>query len=136
MVLPGFYFGDKIPLSLFLFFIPLYNFYDKIISHPEQQRQFTCGQNLITLFTCPLENKFQDLWSHHNYIVYVTEGRKIWHTPQGSYDLQEGSCVLVRKGSSIVEQFFDARFCIYLFFITDDFISTVLSNTSIVLEKQ
>ncbi|MGZ8540987.1 MAG: hypothetical protein ACXWV6_10100 [Chitinophagaceae bacterium] len=35
------------------------------------------------------------MWSHHNYIVCVIEGRKIWHTANGSYDLRKGSCVFV-----------------------------------------
>lgn len=75
------------------------------------------------------------MWSHHNYIVYVMEGRKIWHTAHGSYDLRKGSCVFVRNGATIVEQFFDAVFCIVLFFVPDDFISDVLKTKSIPLGK-
>jgi hypothetical protein len=36
--------------------------------------------------------------------------------------------VLVRKGASIVEQFFDVKFCLILFFIPDDFIREVLKS--------
>jgi len=75
------------------------------------------------------------MWSHHNYITYVMEGRKIWHTAHGSYDLQKGSCVFVRKGACIVEQFFDAVFCIVLFFIPDDFICDTLKSKSIPINK-
>ena len=82
----------------------------------------------MTIFNCALDKKFADLWSHHNYIVYVVEGRKIWHTAHGSYDLHGGSCVLVRKGASIVEQFFDVRFCLILFFVSDEFICEVLNT--------
>lgn len=89
----------------------------------------------MTLFNCPLERKFADLWSHHNYIVYVVEGRKIWHTAHGSYDLQQGACVFVRKGACIVEQFFDAQFCIVLFFIPDDFICDALKNKTTPISK-
>lgn len=82
------------------------------------------------MYYCGLKNKYADLWSHHNYIVYVAEGRKIWHTSNGSYDLQAGSCVFVRKGAAIVEQFFDTEFCFYVFFITDEFIADVLKSKS------
>lgn len=85
---------------------------------------------MITVYNCPLENKHQDIWSHHNYFVYVVEGRKIWHTPDGSYDLREGSCVLVRKGACIVEQFFDVTFCLVMFFVPDEFICDVLKSRS------
>ena len=47
-----------------------------------------------------MKNKFADLWSGENYIFYVLEGKKIWHTAEGSYEIGEGSCVLVRKGVS------------------------------------
>src|SRR5205085_2480256 len=105
----------------------MYNQYLKIAGNTGF-RQLSCGESLITIFNCPLENKFQDIWSHHNYIIYVMEGRKIWHTPNGSYDLQPPKCVFVRKGACIVEQFFDARFCLIMFFVPDDFIIDVLRS--------
>lgn len=52
----------------------------------------------------------------------------MWHTPHGSYDLRKGCCVFVRKGAAIVEQFFDATFCLIVFFIPDDFIRDVLKS--------
>lgn len=104
------------------------NFYNSILENPLVFRQFSCGDNLTTLYNCPLRSKLQDLWSHHNYIVYVVEGRKVWHTADGSYDLREGSCFFVRKGAYIVEQFFDANFCLMMFFIPDDFIGEVLKS--------
>lgn len=106
----------------------MYNLHSKIAENPGQYRRLTCGESLITIFNCPLENKFQDLWSHHNYIVCVMEGRKIWHTSNGSYDLQPPDCVFIRKGATIVEQFFDAKFCLIIFFIPDDFIVDVLKS--------
>lgn len=106
----------------------MYSLYNKIAYNPDRFRQLTCGESLITIFNCPLENKFQDTWAHHNYIVYVIEGRKIWHTPDGSFDLQPPKCVFIRKGACIVEQFFDAKFCLMLFFIPDDFIIDVLKS--------
>ena len=62
-------------------------------------------------------------------------GRKIWHTAHGSYDLQEGSCVFIRRGAAIVEQFFDTEFCLYLFFVSDQFICDVLKTKTKALHK-
>lgn len=111
------------------------NFYDKIVEDPVYHTQLKCGDTLITRYNCPLENKYQDLWSHLNYIAYVVEGRKIWHTAHGSYELKQGACMFVRKGAAIVEQFFDAVFCIVLFFVPDDFIADVLKSKSTPLRK-
>lgn len=100
------------------------------MNNPGQSRQLRCGESLFTIFNCPLNKKMADAWSHYNYIVYVMQGRKVWHTAQGSYDLKEGSCVFVRKGACIMEQFFDSGFCLILFFVPDDFIYNVLTSKS------
>ncbi|MFD2935056.1 helix-turn-helix domain-containing protein [Spirosoma flavum] len=108
----------------------MYNLYTHIATNPSRCKRLTCKDTLFTIFNCGLKNKYEDLWSHHNYIVYVVEGRKIWHTAHGSYDLMEGSCVFVRKGACIVEQFFDTEFCFFLFFIPDAFICETLATKS------
>src|SRR5436190_7677786 len=116
------------------------NFYESVLNKPEYYRQFNCGDSLITLFNCPLEarlmeTRFTELWSRYNYILYVTEGRKVWHTAHGSYDLRKGSCVFVRKGACIIEQFFDVGFCVVLFFIPDEFLCETLTAKSTPLSK-
>ncbi|MEO6069089.1 MAG: AraC family transcriptional regulator [Chitinophagaceae bacterium] len=77
-----------------------------------------------------MKTKFSDMWSQENYIFYVLEGKKVWHTAEGSYEIGEGSCVLVRKGACILEQFFDIGFCLVLFFIPDEFICETLKSRS------
>ena len=111
------------------------NLYTQILNNPIKYRQFSCKDNLITLYNCPIKNKYEDIWSRHNYVVYVMEGRKVWHTAHGSYDLRKGSCVFVRKGASIVEQFFDVEFCLVLFFLPDEFICDVLKTKSTPIYK-
>ncbi|MCW3089475.1 MAG: Helix-turn-helix protein [Ferruginibacter sp.] len=116
------------------------NFIESVLKYPDYCRQFNCGESLITMFSCPLEarlmkNRFTDLWSQYNYIFYVIDGRKIWHTAHGSYDLQKGSCVFIQKGASIIEQFFDTGFCLVLFFIPDEFICETLKKKSVPINK-
>ena len=78
------------------------NFQERVLSYPQYCRQFSCGESLITIFNCPpearlMQNKFSDLFSKENYIFFVLEGKKVWHTAHGSYEIKEGDCVLVRK---------------------------------------
>ncbi len=116
------------------------NFQEKVLGYPQYCRQFTCSESLITIFNCPpqarlMKNKFADLWCHENYIFYVLEGKKTWHTSHGSYEISAGDCVLVRKGTCILEQFFDIGFCLVLFFIPDEFICDTLKNRSVPIGK-
>src|ERR1700761_5301245 len=109
------------------------NLYESVLQYPNYHRQFKCNDSLITAFSCPAEarlmkNKFASLWTQYNYLFYVVEGRKIWHTTEGSYDIGAGSCVFVRKGAFVLEQFFDIGFCLVLFFIPDDFICQTLGK--------
>ncbi|SHG04578.1 Helix-turn-helix domain-containing protein [Flavisolibacter ginsengisoli DSM 18119] len=116
------------------------NFKERVLCYPEYSKQFSCGESLITIFNCPpearlMKTKFAGLWSHENYIFYVLEGKKVWHTAHGSYEISEGSCVLVRKGACILEQFFDIGFCLVLFFIPDQFICDTLKSRSVPIAK-
>jgi AraC-like DNA-binding protein len=58
------------------------------------------------------------------------DGNRVWHTSHGSYDLQKGSCVFVRKGACLVEHFIDSTFCVMVFFVPDEFICDVLKTKS------
>ncbi|MFD2873355.1 helix-turn-helix domain-containing protein [Mucilaginibacter ximonensis] len=104
------------------------NIYDNTLDNPNYYRQFSCGESLITLYNCPLKNKYQDVWCQHNYFIYVIEGTKRWHTAQGTFELTENTCVFVRKGAAISEQLSDDKFCLVMFFVPDDFICEVLKS--------
>lgn len=109
------------------------NFYDRVLQHPQYYRQFNCSDSLITVFNCPLEarlmkSRFADLWTQYNYLFYVIDGRKIWHTAEKSYDIGKETCVFVRKGAWIFENFINDGFCVVLFFIPDEFICNTLKT--------
>jgi AraC-like DNA-binding protein len=111
------------------------NFYERVLQHPAYYRQFTCDNSLITCFNCPMEarlmsTRFSDLWTQYNYLFYVVDGKKIWHTAKGIYEIGKDSCVFVRKGGFILEQVLDSGFCVVLFFIPDEFICETLKSRS------
>ena len=77
-----------------------------------------------------MKSRFADLWSQYNYLFYVIDGRKIWHTAHKSYDIGKETCVFVRKGAWIFENFLERGFCVVLFFIPDEFICETLKTKS------
>lgn len=103
----------------------MYNFPDALVADPGHTRQFRNGEQLMAEFTCPLENAQQDMWSHASYFVYVLDGRKDWHSADGKLELHAGDMAFVKKGGSIVEQYFGTPFCVLLFFLSDAFICDV-----------
>ncbi|MBL7930608.1 MAG: helix-turn-helix transcriptional regulator [Bacteroidia bacterium] len=109
----------------------MFNLYEKIKENPDFYRQLRVGDSLITLFNCLLQNKYEDAWSHYNYFVYVVDGRKTWHTSEGTYDLKKGNCAFVRKGACIVEQFFEKGSCFIFFFMPDEFIRESLQHKTV-----
>lgn len=107
------------------------NFLERVLRNPQYYRQFQCSNSLITAFTCPMEarlmkTQFADLWTQYNYLFYVIDGRKTWHTARGVYEIGKDSCVFVRKGGFIIEQMAETGFCVMLFFIPDEFICETL----------
>ncbi|AXY77341.1 helix-turn-helix domain-containing protein [Paraflavitalea soli] len=108
----------------------MYNLYAKIAGNPNYYRQLNCRDSLITMINCQYSTKYENFWSDSNYIVYIMDGRRVWHTSHGSYELQKGSCVFVRKGACIVEHFTDSTFCVVVFFVPDEFICEVLKSKS------
>lgn len=111
------------------------NFYERVLQNPNYYRQFNCGESLITAFNCPLEarmmkTRFADLWTNYNYLFYVVDGRKVWHTAHQTYEVGKDACVFVRKGAWILENFLDEGFCVVLFFIPDEFICDTLKTKS------
>jgi AraC-like DNA-binding protein len=116
------------------------NFFERVLQHPQYYRQFNCGQSLITAFTCPMEarlmkTRLSGLWTRYNCLFYVIDGRKIWHTAKGAYDIAKDSCVFLRKGGFILEQFAESGYCVILFFIPDEFICNTLHTRTKPLAK-
>lgn len=100
----------------------MFNFLDKIKQDPAFYKQISIGNQLVTEFNCPLESNQEGIWSEQSYFAYVIEGKKVWHVPGNKFEMTEGKCAFVKKGAHLIEQFFDTRFCVIFFFLTDQFI--------------
>lgn len=106
----------------------MFNFLDKIKESPSFYKQLAVDKQLVTEFNCPLETNKETMWSEQGYFVYVLEGTKIWHVPGRSFELKQGECLFVKKGAHIIEQVFDSRFCLVVFFVSDRFIIDTFST--------
>ncbi len=103
------------------------NLYENIRTE-KHYNKFQIGEMLFAEYTCPIEEESVSIWTHTDYIVHVISGKKIWHTTDGSWNAEAGQTLFFKKGAAIIDQFFDAEFCLFLFFIPDNFIREILKE--------
>lgn len=106
------------------------SFFDFILEHPPVKR-LQVNDLLLAEYQCPLKQSRFEIWSHHNYFIYVTSGEKKWSTLSQEIYLKPGDCLFVRKGAHSVYQYFDNGFCALVLFVPDAFIRSVLLDNQI-----
>jgi hypothetical protein len=70
--------------------------------------------NQLTLieYDCPLQQSVVPIWSPHDYVVYVLNGKKTWFTQTGdTITLQKGDTAYIKKGGHFARQHFEDNFC-------------------------
>ncbi len=110
------------------------NFHEFIRTNP-QVRRLSINDLLIAEYRCPLSDTRYDIWSHLNYFIYVTSGRKRWSTATEEVLVERGDCLFVRKGAHCVYQYFDDQFCALVVFVPDSLIRSVLLESRIELNE-
>ena len=103
------------------------NLYDDISGNPAFNR-LEVGEFLFAEYTCPLEANMFEIWTDQDYLVHVISGRKTWHTPDGSWTVRGGQTLFFKKGAAIVEQHFEADFCVMIFFVPDAVVREVVGE--------
>lgn len=104
------------------------NVYDFMKDLPPTKRLYV-NDLLFAEYKCPLSETRFDMWTHHNYFVYVIKGKKKWFVGDHELLAQAGDCIFVRKGAHSIYQYFDDEFCSLFMFVPDQFIrDTLLEN--------
>lgn len=106
------------------------SFFDFIRKHPPVKR-LQINDLLLAEYQCPLAETRYDIWTHHNYFIYVISGKKKWYTRGEEKLVSRGDCLFVRKGAHSVYQYFDTDFCALVLFVPDIFIRKVLLENRI-----
>jgi AraC family transcriptional regulator, exoenzyme S synthesis regulatory protein ExsA len=104
------------------------NVYDFMKDLPASKR-LIINDLVFADYKCPLSHSRFDMWTHHNYFVYVMKGKKKWFAQNKEVLAGEGDCIFVKKGAHSIYQYFDDEFCSLFMFVPDHFIKeTVISN--------
>jgi AraC-like DNA-binding protein len=103
------------------------NLYDFILNS-NLYKKFKVNDLLFCEYKCPIEDELAGSWSHNNFFVYVLSGKKKVITRKAEYMLDEGTAMFVKKGASIVQQYFEVVNCILMIHVPDDFIKNVIEK--------
>ncbi len=104
------------------------NLYEALKNFPDLSRQLNCRDLLFTNYDCPQANGKQGFFIECNYIAYVISGRRIFHKNKETWNLEEGTCVFVKKGAHIAERQNDEGWCVMVFFIPDHFLKQLINE--------
>jgi AraC-like DNA-binding protein len=98
------------------------NVYDDILSHPGYFKQLATKDGLLVNYQCPQMEKWADLFSHVNHIIYTERGKKLLVSPGKTCLLTEGKLVFLKKGAIRQGKFHDANWCPIVFCVPDNYL--------------
>ena len=104
------------------------NIYEAFKNYPSLSRQLNCKGLLFTNYECRQTESKARFFVECNYVVYVISGRRIFHNNQDSWELKEGSCVFVKKGTHVSEKPKGEGWCVMAFFIPDTFLKQLVND--------
>jgi AraC family transcriptional regulator, exoenzyme S synthesis regulatory protein ExsA len=102
------------------------NIYEVLRNYPGLSRQLNCKGMLFTQYDCPQTNSREQFYVECSYIAYVISGRRIFHKSDKMWDLKEGTCVLVKRGTYTAEKPRGEKWCVMVFFIPDNFLRQII----------
>jgi AraC-like DNA-binding protein len=103
------------------------NFY-KIVKESLHFNRFEFDNTVCLEYSCPLESEQVGIFSQSDYIVHVLSGKKTYNTINGQWTLTPGQTLYMKKGATIIHQYFDNEFCMLGFFISDNLIAETISE--------
>src|SRR5215212_8039575 len=108
----------------------LINLYQALKDFPVLSKRLDCKGMLFTNYDCPQVERRQRFFVECNYIAYVISGRRVFYKNDYSWELKEGVCVFVKKGTHIAEKEEGEGWCVMVFFIPDHFLKQLISETN------
>ena len=104
------------------------NLYEVLKNYPSLSKQLNCRDLLFTNYDCPQTERKEQFFIECNHIAYVISGKRIFHKNRTSWDLKEGVCVFVKKGTHIAEKEDGEGWCVMVFFMPDTFLKQLINE--------
>src|ERR1044072_6440388 len=108
--------------NFFFILMAVLNLYEVLNSFPGLARKLTCKDLLFTQYDCPQVEREQTFYVECSFIAYVLSGKRVFRKQHKTWDLSEGVCVFVKKGTHIAEKEEGMGWCVMVFFVPDTFL--------------
>jgi AraC family transcriptional regulator, exoenzyme S synthesis regulatory protein ExsA len=89
-------------------------------------RKFEIGELLFASFSCPPSGQWEASWAEHDRIVHVVTGRNLVRTSGGTWQIGPGDTIFFKKGAFFLHHEDQDAICLFMFFIPDAFVRTVV----------
>lgn len=103
------------------------NFY-KLVKENLHFNRFEFEDTVCLEYSCPIEAEQVGIFSQTDLLVHVLSGKKTYQTINGKWTVGEGQTLYLKKGASIIHQFFDDEYCMLGFFMTDSLITETIGE--------
>jgi len=104
------------------------NIYEVLKNFPNLSKQLHCKGLLFTNYDCPQSEGKEQFFLEYNLILYVISGRRFVHKHQNKWELKEGTCAFVKKGTHVAERQGDDGWCVMAFFMPDGFLKNLVNE--------
>ena len=108
--------------------MPVINIYETLNNFPGLAKKLTCKDLLFTQYECPQVEREQKFYVECSFIGYVISGRRVFRKEEKTWELSEGTCVFVRKGTHIAEKEEGEGWCVMVFFVPDNFLKQLIND--------
>ncbi len=102
------------------------NLFQVLKNFPGITRKLNCRDMLFTQYECPQLDGKERFFLECNVILYVLRGRRIFHKNNNIWDINEGVCVFVKRGTHISERKDSDEWCVMAFMMPDNFLKQVI----------
>lgn len=104
------------------------NIYEILKNNPNLFKQLNCKELMFTQYDCPQVERKERFLVECNNIAYVLSGKRVFQKDRKSWDLEEGVCVFIKKGTHIAVKEKGEGWCVMVFFMPDDFLKNLINE--------
>jgi AraC-like DNA-binding protein len=104
------------------------NIYDAILSDPDYFRQLAVKDLLLVNYQCPQIERWEQLYSHMNHIIYTLGGSRVLSRPGELREVKEGDLIFIRRGAFRQGVFSGDGWRVIVFCVPDSYLQNLVKE--------